>query len=119
MFVKTKHIGKITMVAIRERLKLNMSRYWEVDLMRGIAIILRVFYHFMWDLNFYRVISITMTSGPWQWFARGIATIFITVMGVSSVISYNHSLQRSGQTNLFPKFLGRGLKIFGWGTYGG
>ena len=103
------------MVAIRERLKINMSRYWEVDMVRGIAIILMVFYHFMWDLNFYRVISITMTSGPWQWFARGIATIFITVMGVSSVISYNRGVQNSGQTNLFSKFLLRGLKIFGWG----
>jgi uncharacterized membrane protein len=36
-------------------------------------------------------------------------------MGISLVISYNRTMQQTGQANLFPKFLLRGLKVFFWG----
>jgi uncharacterized membrane protein len=102
-------------VILKERLKINTARYWEVDTVRGVAIILMVYYHLMWDLNFFGVVQINMLSGPWQWFARGIATMFISVMGISLVLSYNRARAKMKQGQLFQKYLRRGGKIFGLG----
>ena len=87
------------------------TRYWEIDTVRGVAIILMVFYHLMWDLNYFGVVTLNMLSGPWQWFARSIATMFIVVLGISLVVSTAHS----DRSRLFPKFFLRGTKIFGLG----
>ena len=65
---------------LKERFKIKTNRYWEVDTLRGVAVILMIFYHLTWDLNYFRVVRLTMTSGPWSWFARFIATMFIPCM---------------------------------------
>lgn len=91
------------------------SRLWEVDALRGLAIVLMVFYHFVWDLNFFGLYQTNMLEGPWQTFARSIATMFIFVLGVSLVLSYTRARQRTEQSHLFKKYLLRGAKIFGWG----
>lgn len=79
------------------------------------AIVLMVFYHFIWDLHYFGLYQTNMLVGPWQSFARFIATIFIGVMGVSLTLSYNRAKRQTGQPKLFRKFFLRGVKIFGWG----
>ena len=74
-----------------------------------------VFYHFMWDLYFFQLYEANVQVGPWKNFARGIATTFIFVVGVSLTLSYNREKQRADLTNLFPRYLRRGAKIFGLG----
>jgi uncharacterized membrane protein len=91
------------------------TRLWEVDTLRGMAIVTMVFYHFVWDLVFFGLYQANLLTGPWQTFARGIATTFIFVMGVSLTLSYTRECQKTGRTNLFAKYLVRGAKIFGWG----
>lgn len=93
----------------------RIVRLWEVDTLRGVAIMLMVFYHFVWDLNYFGLIQAQLLVGPWQWFARTIATMFIFTLGLSLTLSYNRAVQQPGQTRLFTKYLMRGLKIFGWG----
>lgn len=100
---------------VKETLSIKVARYWEVDVVRGIAIVLMVFYHLTWDLNFFGVVEVNMVSGPWSWFARSIATMFITVMGVSLVLSSNRLRARGVEGNLWAKYLRRGAKIFGLG----
>ena len=90
-------------------------RLWEVDTLRGVAIVLMVFYHFVWDLVYFGLYQANLLFGPWQWFARSIATLFIFTMGVSLTLSYNRLLQHTGQAGHFKKYLLRGAKIFGWG----
>jgi uncharacterized membrane protein len=90
-------------------------RFWEVDTLRGVAIVLMVFYHFVWDLFFFGFYQTNLLVGPWQIFARSIATMFLFVMGVSLTLSYNREVQQTGSTYLFKKYLWRGVKIFGWG----
>ncbi len=92
------------------------NRLWEIDTFRGIAIILMVIYHFTWDLNHFRLYPIeNFLTGPWQIFARSIATMFIFIMGLSLTLSYNRDIQKEGQSLSFSKYLLRGLKIFAWG----
>lgn len=91
-------------------------RLWEVDTLRGIAIVLMIFYHFVWDLNYFGLYRVDLFSGPWQTFARSIASLFIFVMGVSLTLSYNRVRARWGDSVLlFHKYLGRGGQIFGLG----
>lgn len=91
------------------------SRLWEVDALRGVAIIEMVIFHFTWDINFFGIVQLNLFNGPWQWFARNIATLFIFTMGLSLTLSYSRERQKTGQVNLFGKYLGRGAKILGWG----
>ncbi len=91
------------------------ARLWEVDTLRGCAIVAMVIYHFTWDLSYFGLIPTNLMSTPWQSFARGIATTFIFVMGVSLTLSYSRARQRVGRAALFRKYLGRGGQIFGLG----
>jgi uncharacterized membrane protein len=96
-------------------LRVTSARLWEVDALRGFAIVEMVLYHFTWDLNYFGLFQANLLQGPWQWFARSIATLFIVVMGVSMTLSYTRESQRLGRKLLFGKYLLRGGKIFGLG----
>ncbi len=91
------------------------TRLWEVDTLRGIAIVLMIIFHFSWDLSFFGLYQIDILSAPWQTFARCIATLFISVMGVSLTLSYHRASQQLGRPASFTKYLRRGGQIFGLG----
>lgn len=91
------------------------TRLWEVDALRGFDIILMIIYHLIWDLVYFGVYQANLLSGSWQLFPRGIATIFIFVMGLSLTLSDTRERQRRGQPPGFKKYLLRGGKIFGLG----
>lgn len=90
------------------------ERFWEIDFLRGIAIILMVFFHFLFDLGYFAGISIIAGSVFWFWFARITAAIFIFLMGISLTISYSR-IKESPALQIYKKYLKRGLKIFGYG----
>jgi uncharacterized membrane protein len=91
------------------------ARYWEIDTLRGFAIVEMVLYHLTWDLVYFGLYQANMLTGPWQSFARSIATIFIFVMGLSMTLSYHRAVHRAGHRRLWAKFLRRGGQIFGLG----
>lgn len=91
------------------------TRLWEVDMVRGIGIVLMIFYHFIFDLAYFGAYSGEMYSDPWQAFARGIGTIFIVVMGISLTLRYRQLEPELGQRELFQKYIVRGAKLLGWG----
>lgn len=91
------------------------TRLWEVDALRGIAIVEMVFYHFTWDLNYFGLIQTNLLGGPWQAFARSIASMFLLVLGISLTLSHTRASRWAGGTALFGKYLRRGGQIFGLG----
>ncbi len=38
---------------------------------RGIAVVLMIFFHLMWNLQFLGLSDVNVFSAPWQAFARG------------------------------------------------
>jgi len=97
--------------AIAQEQSTPKARYWEIDALRGVAIILMILFHLSWDLSFLGLARIRMSAGPWPWFSRIIATMFLTLVGISLTVSY----ARSGHSQGFRKYLLRGLKVFGYG----
>ncbi len=91
------------------------ARFWEVDTVRGLAVMLMVFYHFIWDLAYFGLYQANLLGGPWQMFARSIGSTFIFLMGVSLSLSYSRDQRRTGQPPSFGKYLRRGSEIFGLG----
>jgi len=78
-------------------------RYWEIDEARGRAVVLMVFYHFIFDL-FYP------ENNQFYWLAILTATFFILVSGVSLSVSYSRGAK-------FKKFIKRGLKLLVLGLF--
>ena len=86
------------------------TRFWEIDSLRGVAIIMMVIYHLMWDLWFFRIMpDVVLWSGFWKYFQRTTASLFIFVVGVSLTVSYTRAVQKAGTADgLLRKFLLRG-----------
>lgn len=94
------------------------ERFWEVDLLRGVAVILMIAYHFIFDLSFFGVYSLNIFSGFLWYFPRIIAGIFIFLVGISLYLSYTRaeiSGTYPGDREFFLKYLKRGLWIFSLG----
>ena len=95
--------------------KSSSNRYWEIDALRGLAILMMVTYHLAYDLYFFGYYRAGVTVGAWRIFARTTAILFILLAGASLRISYARAGDRAGGSGLFKKYLVRGLKLVGWG----
>ncbi len=92
---------------------LRTPRLWEVDCVRGVAVLAMIFFHFMWDLQFFGLTSVDVFSPAWQLFARSIGTTFMFVMGVSLTLD---AARYKGNTRaIWKRNLKRGALIFGAG----
>jgi uncharacterized membrane protein len=94
------------------------ERLWEIDVLRGIAVIAMVLYHFSYDLAYLGGLFDVgfFRSGVGLNMGRMIGGTFIFLAGLSLALSYSRAVasQPTGGT-LFFKYLGRGLRIFSYG----
>lgn len=91
----------------------NKFRVWEVDFMRGIAIILMVFLHVIWSAEFFGIYSFNLSPFVLMLIQRFTAGTFLFLVGVSLVLSYSRI--KDAAVNIYKKYFLRGLKIFGYG----
>lgn len=64
--------------------KSEYPRYELIDMVRALAVILMIIFHFSYDLNAFRFVSIDFSSDPFWWgFPRVIVFLFLTAMGLS------------------------------------
>lgn len=89
------------------------TRFWEVDFLRGVAIIMMVLYHFVFDLNYFGVRFIEVHSGFWFYFARLTASLFLLLVGVSLVLSHSRAEQQGRSEQFRLRILKRSIWIFG------
>lgn len=78
--------------------KNSTTRIWELDFLRGIAILLMIFFHFMFDLKEFFQVAVSYDSGFIYYIGKLAAILFIFIAGVSCSLSRNN--------------LRRGSKIF-------
>ena len=90
-------------------------RFWDVDVARGIAIVMVVLYHLIYDLDNFAGYRIESTAGFWVVFADTSAFMFVFLVGLSLSISYARANQVGASRSLFGKYVRRGLRIFGYG----
>lgn len=91
-------------------------RYREVDVARGIAILMVVLYHLVYDLDNFAGYPIESTSGFWGAFADTSAFAFAFLAGLSLTLSHARASEApSPGRPLFLKYLWRGARIFGYG----
>lgn len=91
------------------------SRFWDVDVVRGVAIIMVAFYHLIFDLDNFAGYPIESTSGFWDVFADTSAFMFVFLVGLSLSISHARANATAPGRSLFGKYARRGVKIFGYG----
>lgn len=83
-----------------------MTRFHELDLWRGLAVVSMVIYHFFFDLNFLGLAPREMYAGGWLVFQRMIASSFLLLVGISLTISFSHARDKPF-FGVFKKFLKR------------
>lgn len=88
------------------------GRFWEVDLVRGLAIIMMIAFHTVFDLHFFGLVQLDPYSG-WQGFlAYATAIMFLGLVGVSLSLSHARASLHLRGRPLFWKYLARGGRIF-------
>lgn len=91
------------------------DRFWEVDCLRGVAVLLMLLYHFLYDLDFFRLVEVQIRSGALLYTGRGAAFLFILISGAALYISHSRTLNEETAGNkrgIFLKSFKRGLKLF-------
>jgi uncharacterized membrane protein len=77
------------------------SRIWEIDFLRGIAVIMMIMFHLVVDLTDFYGYHLNYLSGFWYYEGKVTAMLFMLLAGTSTVFSKNITR--------------RGLVVFGWG----
>ncbi len=91
------------------------DRFWEIDCLRGFAVLLMLLYHFLYDLDFFELSEIQLRSGPILYAGRFSALLFILISGTALSISHSRALDKefSGNgTEKFSRYLERGIKLY-------
>ncbi len=88
-------------------------RFWEVDFLRGGAIVLMVLYHLVFDLNYFAVYDIDVSSGFWLVVARAAASLFLLLVGLSLTLSRSRARLLGQEDGFFVHLLKRSAWILG------
>jgi len=88
------------------------TRFWEIDTLRGIAIIMMVEYHIFFDLVFFSIYPFNLHVLPVKIFLYSIGTIFLLLVGISLTINRSKARFQMTRKEIHIKFILRGLKIF-------
>ncbi len=82
----------------------RIGRLWEVDLLRGLAIIMMVAFHLAFDLDYFKIYEIDLSGGFWFYLARLTASLFLLLVGVSLTLSHSRA-KLAGQLSQYPASL--------------
>lgn len=84
-----------------------MGRYWELDTSRGVAILLMIGYHVLFQLSFFAPERIPWFN-PYVMTGAPIAFLFVTIAGISLVL---FTAKESSQPKATKKMFVRGIYI--------
>jgi len=93
------------------------TRFDELDAARGIAILMMILFHTLFDLYYFSVYPVNVSSGFWRYFAMTTGSLFLFIAGVSLSVSHARAERAFAGDVWAPariagKFLIRGAGIF-------
>jgi uncharacterized membrane protein len=99
------------------------KRFWEIDLLRTVAIAMMITFHTLYLLQYFYIHNTGVPGAPygfWWWITQFIIGTFTFLAGVSLTITYSRGKRMSelmlgGLKIKISTFVFRGLQIFGWG----
>jgi uncharacterized membrane protein len=95
--------------------KPSSKRFFEIDMMRGLAIILMIFGHILWDLDYFGIMPIN--NVVYSFLQKTVPPLFFLLIGVSLIVS-EKKMESRGMKNeqrYYLDIVSRGLKIFNLG----
>lgn len=87
----------------------TVKRFWEIDFLRGVAIILMIIIHIYFDLYYF--LGYDINRNIWSLVGRSTAATFLLIVGISLTLSYSRIKDRKTNREIFTKYINRGLKI--------
>ena len=89
-------------------------RFWEIDSLRGIAIVFMITFHVFFDLGYNGIFPSVSGNIPISIIGKIAFIMFLFISGISLSLSYSKTLSK-GEKPVFTKYLKRGLYVFGYG----
>ncbi|KYK29625.1 hypothetical protein AYK20_05125 [Thermoplasmatales archaeon SG8-52-1] len=93
------------------------KRFWEIDFLRGVAVVLMIIFHLLYDLNYFDIYKINLYTGPILIYLYFIGSTFLLLVGVSLTLSYSGIKKIFSKKEIQLKYIKRGLKIFSLGLF--
>lgn len=105
----------LTTLRLSTRSRRSVGARWELDAFRGVAIVMMVAYHFMFDMYYFYNFQLVF-SPFWSGFQHATASLFIMVAGVSTCLaSLTPRITALSWPMQWWTFVQRGGTIFAWG----
>jgi uncharacterized membrane protein len=93
------------------------QRFWEIDAVRGIAIIVMIFIHLLWDLQLLADADIDMNQPAWHSLIMFGRYLFVFIVGISLSLSYSRWKNKGrSEKSIGFSLLKRGVFIFALGV---
>jgi uncharacterized membrane protein len=90
----------------------SSERFWEIDVLRGIALLMMISYHVVFDLNYFGFTATDLNSPAVLVFIYPVGTLFLLLVGISLTLSYSRVKHTLTKHQLRMKYLRRGCMIF-------
>ncbi len=91
------------------------ARYWELDAARGVAILLMVAFHLVYDLVMFGFLPPEPFDGKWRPASSVIVVQFVTYSGIALSLVHQRGRRRRSAAAMRSRHVSRGLKLIGWG----
>ena len=91
------------------------KRFLEIDALRGMAVVLMVVFHFLFDYNFFITFIVNLDSGFWFIVGRATAVLFVSLAGLSLTLHAHRKSSMQNRPNEWKMFARRGIFILSLG----
>jgi len=90
-------------------------RFFEIDMLRGLAIILMIFGHILWDLDYFGIAP--MNNVVYSIIQKVVPPLFFLLVGVSLIVTAKkmENINPKNERKYYLNTISRGLKVFNLG----
>lgn len=92
--------------------KPSSKRFIEIDMLRGLAIILMIFGHILWDLDYFGLVP--MNNVIYSFLQKTVPPLFFLLVGISLIVSKKkiENMPFKDEKDYYKRLFVRGFKVF-------